>query len=180
MESLLVNGVALVLAIGVMRVSVGGFNQLTGKNIPFQLWKDSTFWVPIVLVFLSDQHFGSVFGFFSALAVFIACLGLWALAMYSGVTRRKEIGVRKVNGASAGSIMSMLNADILKWVISAFIIGARYLMHKWLENFAWKTALSWWIFASAALFTLVIAVAAVSWQSYKAANRNPVEVLKDE
>ncbi|WP_308788843.1 FtsX-like permease family protein [Prolixibacter sp. SD074] len=129
MESLLVNGVALVLAIGVMRVSVGGFNQLTGKNIPFQLWKDSTFWVPIVLVFLSDQHFGSVFGFFSALAVFIACLGLWALAMYSGVTRRKEIGVRKVNGASAGSIMSMLNADILKWVISAFIIGVPTVPH---------------------------------------------------
>ncbi|GET32697.1 ABC transporter permease [Prolixibacter bellariivorans] len=131
----------------------------------------------------SDQRFGSVFGFFSALAVFIACLGLWALAMYSGVTRRKEIGVRKVNGASVGSIMSMLNADILKWVISAFIIGVPlswYLMHKWLENFAWKTALSWWIFASAALFTLVIAIAAVSWQSYKAANRNPVEVLKDE
>jgi len=131
----------------------------------------------------SDQRFGSVFGFFSALAVFIACLGLWALAMYSGVTRRKEIGVRKVNGASVGSIMTMLNGDILKWVISAFIVGVPlswYLMHKWLENFAWKTALSWWIFASAALFTLVIAVAAVSWQSYKAANRNPVEVLKDE
>ena len=131
----------------------------------------------------SDRRFGSVFGFFSALAVFIACLGLWALAMYSGVIRRKEIGVRKVNGASVGSIMSMLNADILKWVISAFIIGipfSWYLMHKWLENFAWKTALSWWIFASAALFTLVVAVAAVSWQSYKAANRNPVEVLKDE
>lgn len=128
-----------------------------------------------------DKRFGSIFGLFSIIAVLVACLGLWALSMYSGMWRRKEIGVRRVNGASVTSIMAMLNQDMLKWVFLGIIIGlpvSYALMSNWLQNFAWKITLSWWIFALASVLALGIALLTVSWQSWKAANRNPVEALR--
>ena len=97
--------------------------------------------------------------------------------------RTKEIGIRKVNGARVSEILAMLNKDFVKWVVIAFIIAtpvAYYAMHKWLENFAYKTTLSWWIFALAGLLALGIALLTVSWQSWRAATRNPVEALRYE
>jgi putative ABC transport system permease protein len=98
-------------------------------------------------------------------------------------SRTKEIGVRKVNGAKVSEILTMLNKDFVKWVAIAFVIAtptAYYAMNKWLENFAYKTVLSWWIFALAGLAALGIALLTVSWQSWKAATRNPVEALRYE
>jgi len=97
--------------------------------------------------------------------------------------RIKEIGIRKVNGARIIEILTMLNKDFIKWVSIAFIIAtpiAWYEMNKWLENFAYKTSLSWWIFALAGLLALGIALFTVSWQSWRAATRNPVEALRYE
>jgi putative ABC transport system permease protein len=88
-----------------------------------------------------------------------------------------------VNGARISEVMVMLNNDFVKWVVVAFVIAtpiAYYAMNKWLENFAYKTALSWWIFALSGVLALVIALLTVSWQSWKAATRNPVEALKYE
>jgi putative ABC transport system permease protein len=97
--------------------------------------------------------------------------------------RIKEIGIRKVNGAKVSEILVMLNMDFLKWVVIAFIIATPvvyYVMLKWLQNFAYKTNLSWWIFALAGLMALGVALLTVSWQSWRAATRNPVEALRYE
>jgi putative ABC transport system permease protein len=131
----------------------------------------------------ADQAFSRVFTLFTCLAIFIAIIGLFGLAMYSAKQRTKEIGVRKVNGAKDSEILIMLNRNFAKWVAISFVIAtpvAWYAMDKWLESFAYKTELSWWIFALAGLLALGIALLTVSWQSWKAATRNPVEALRYE
>jgi hypothetical protein len=97
--------------------------------------------------------------------------------------RTKEIVIRKINGTKVSEILTFLNKDFIKWGAIAFIIAspiAYYAMYKWLENFAYKTELSWWIFALAGLLALGIALLTESWQSWKAATRNPVEELRYE
>jgi putative ABC transport system permease protein len=140
-----------------------------------------------------DEEFNSLYtterimvkllGIFSMLAILIATLGIISLSTMAAENRTKEIGIRKVNGAKISEILSMLNKDFVKWVAIAFIIAAPvayYAMHKWLENFAYKTTLSWWIFALAGILALGIALLTVSWQSWRAATRNPVDALRYE
>ncbi|HYQ56161.1 MAG TPA: FtsX-like permease family protein, partial [Draconibacterium sp.] len=120
---------------------------------------------------------------FSIVAIIITCLGLLGKVIQDSLTRTKEIGIRKVNGANVSEILALLNKDFIKWVAIAFIIAvpiAWYAMQKWLENFAYKTNLSWWIFALAGVLALGIALLTVSWQSWRAATRNPVEALRYE
>lgn len=117
------------------------------------------------------------------LALIISCLGLLGLALSTIQKRTKEIGIRKVNGARISEVLIMLNKDFVKWVAIAFVIAtpiAYFAMNKWLENFAYKTELSWWIFALAGILALGIALLTVSWQSWQAARRNPVESLRYE
>jgi putative ABC transport system permease protein len=113
----------------------------------------------------------------------IALLGLFGLSTFAIQRCTKEIGLRKVNGARSIQVVAMLNKDFVTYVAIAFVIAcpiAYYAMNKWLENFAYKTELSWWIFALAGLLALGIALLTVSYQSWKAATRNPVEVLRYE
>jgi putative ABC transport system permease protein len=122
-------------------------------------------------------------GLFSLIAILISCFGLLGTVLNIINEKTKEIGVRKVNGAKISEILTMLNRDFVKWVAIAFVIAtpvAWYAMNKWLENFAYKTSLSWWIFALSGLLALGIALLTVSWQSWKAATRNPVEALRYE
>ena len=131
----------------------------------------------------TDRAFGRIFTLFTFLAVFIASIGLLGLAVYTANRRTKEIGIRKINGANISEIVAMLNRDFVKWVAIAFVIAtpvAYFALHKWLESFAYKTELSWWIFALAGLLALGIALLTVSWQSWQAATRNPVEALRYE
>lgn len=117
------------------------------------------------------------------LAIFLAFMGLFAIAHYASLQRVKEVGVRKVNGAKIIEIMTLLNRDFIVWVIVAFAVATPvswYAMNKWLGNFAFKTSLSWWIFVASGVFALLIAILTVSWQSWKAATRNPVEALRYE
>jgi ABC-type antimicrobial peptide transport system permease subunit len=121
--------------------------------------------------------------YFAGLGILISCLGLFGLAAFAAEQRLKEIGIRKVNGARVSEVMTMLNSDFIKWVAIAFVIAtpiAYFAMNKWLESFAYKTDLSWWIFALAGLLALGIALLTVSWQSWRAATRNPVEALRYE
>jgi putative ABC transport system permease protein len=130
-----------------------------------------------------EKQTSKMVSWFSLFAILISVMGLFALSAFSINSRIKEIGIRKVNGAKISEIMVMLNKDVVKWVAIAFVIAtpiAYYAMHKWLQNFAYKTELSWWIFAFAGLMSLSIALLTVSWQSWRAATRNPVEALRYE
>jgi putative ABC transport system permease protein len=117
------------------------------------------------------------------LAIFIAVMGMLGITLFAVRQQVKEIGIRKINGAKVSDILAMLNLNILKWVAVAFLIAtpiAYYAMNKWLESFAYKTTLSWWVFALAGLLALGIALLTVSYQSYKAAVKNPIESLRYE
>jgi putative ABC transport system permease protein len=130
-----------------------------------------------------EQNQAKLFGAFSLLALILSVIGLIGIT-YNTISRRtKEIGIRKVNGAKVSEILAMLNKGFIKWVAIAFVIAspiAWYVMNKWLQNFAYKTELSWWVFALAGLITLVIALFTVSIQSWKVASKNPVEALRYE
>jgi len=134
-------------------------------------------------LYKDENKLSLVIGYFSVIAILIACLGLFGLVSFMAESRTKEIGIRKVNGARVSEILVLLNIDFIKWITIAFVVGAPvswYVMHEWLENFAYKANLSWWIFALAGLLTSGIALLTVSWQSWKAATRNPVEALRYE
>jgi putative ABC transport system permease protein len=122
-------------------------------------------------------------GAFTLLSIIISSMGIFAMSLYYIQQKVKEIGVRKVNGAKVSEVVTLLNKDFLVWVLVAFVIAtplAWYAMNKWLENFAYKTELSWWIFALAGMLASGIALLTVSFQSWKAATRNPVEALRYE
>ncbi len=134
-------------------------------------------------LYKTDQTIGKVFSVFTFLSLTVACLGLLGLAMYTAERRTKEIGIRKVLGASVQNVVSMLSKDFLKLVIIASVVAfpiAYYAMNKWLQDFAYPTAINWWIFGVAASITIIIALATVSFQSIKAALMNPVKSLRSE
>ncbi len=131
----------------------------------------------------SDLNFKNILTSSALLALAISCMGLLSLAIFTTKRRTKEIGIRKVNGAKVSEVMAMLNKDFVIWVAVAFVIATPvswYAMDKWLESFAYRTILSWWIFALSGLLALGIALLTVSWQSWRAATRNPVESLRYE
>ncbi|OJV16732.1 MAG: cell division protein FtsX [Dyadobacter sp. 50-39] len=131
----------------------------------------------------SEQRIGKLFAIFAGLAVMIACLGLFGLAAFTTLQRTKEIGVRKVLGASVFSIVSLLSKDFVKLVIIAIVIAsplAWYGMSKWLSDFAYKTDIEWWVFVLAGILSISVALLTVSFQSIKAALVNPVKSLKAE
>ena len=131
----------------------------------------------------SELQFGNIFKSASLLAIFIACLGLFGLATFTAEARTKEIGIRKVLGASIGQIVGLLSKDFIKLVLLGIVIAmpvAYYLMNNWLQNFAYQAKLSWWIFVVADFGAVVLALLTVGYQAYKAAVINPVESLKTE
>ena len=133
--------------------------------------------------YAAERRLASLFGSFAGLAIFIACLGLFALTTFTTEQRVKEIGVRKVLGASVTSIVALLSRDFLKLVAVAIVLAtpfAWYVMHRWLQDFAYKIEVSWWIFALAGGLTIGIALLTVSFQSVKAALMNPVKSLRSE
>ncbi len=135
------------------------------------------------MLYNKEAGLKSFFLLFTTIAILIAVIGLFALSGFIVRQKTKEIGIRKVNGAKVSEILTMLNSDFVKWVGVAFVIAtpiAYYSMTKWLESFAYKTTLSWWIFALAGVLALGIALLTVSWQSWRAATRNPVEALRYE
>ncbi|MBO0934674.1 ABC transporter permease [Fibrella aquatilis] len=131
----------------------------------------------------TEQQYGQLFGAAAGLAIFIACLGLFGLATFMAQQRTKEIGIRKVLGASVASIATLLSRDFLKLVGVAFLLAsplAWWGMTRWLQNFADKTPLDWWLFAGAGLLAALIALLTVSFQSIRAALSDPVKSLRSE
>jgi putative ABC transport system permease protein len=134
-------------------------------------------------MYQSEQRVGKIFVAFALLALFIACLGLLGLATYAAEQRTKEIGIRKVLGASVANIAGMLSKDFLRLVIIAAFITfpfAWWVMHKWLENFAFRIDISWWIFLLAGMAAVIIALVTICFQAIKAAVANPVNNLRTE
>jgi len=117
------------------------------------------------------------------IALFLAFMGLYAISHYATERRVKEIGIRKVNGARISEVLLLLNRDFVRWILIAIALATPitwYVLYKWLANFAYKTTLSWWIFALSGLMALGVTILTVSWQSWRAATRNPVEALRYE
>jgi len=149
-----------------------------GKEMDMKIWDEQ-----LSQRYEVEEKWSSIIGYASLVAIIISSLGLLGLTLLAINRRVKEIGIRKINGARVAEVMAMLNMTFLKWVAIAFIVGcpvAWYVMHKWLENFANRVKLSWWIFALGGVVVVGIALLTVSWQTWKAATRNPVEALRYE
>ncbi|HEX4373692.1 MAG TPA: ABC transporter permease [Puia sp.] len=134
-------------------------------------------------IYKGEQQQATLFNYFSGIAIFISCLGLLGLATYTAQIRTREIGVRKVLGASALSITSMLSADFLKLVLLAMVIAsplAFYAMNKWLEDFAYRINMQWWMFLVAGTLSIGIALITISFQAVRAAWSNPIKSLRTE
>jgi putative ABC transport system permease protein len=181
---------------------IGGHNYLSirmrPQNIPETIahiqktWQKMVPYYPLDYFFLdasfeqmhyADKKMAEMFSVFSVLAIFVACLGLFGLAAYTAEQKTKEIGVRKVLGASVSSIYLLLSQEFLKWVVLANVIAwpvAYYAMHKWLQNFAYRATIGWEIFLVSGGVALAISIMTVSFQSIKAAVANPVDSLRYE
>ncbi|MEO8415728.1 MAG: FtsX-like permease family protein, partial [Ginsengibacter sp.] len=133
--------------------------------------------------FLSETLISKLSRVFASLAIIISCLGLFGLAAYMAERRTKEIGVRKVLGASVANITTLLSRDFLKLVVISFVIAspvAWWAMGKWLQTYSYRIKIEWWVFAGTGLLCIVIAIATVSYQAIKAAIANPVKSLRTE
>jgi ABC-type antimicrobial peptide transport system permease subunit len=131
----------------------------------------------------NEQRAATILANFTGLSIFITCLGLLGLAAYSAEQRSKEIGIRKVLGASVAGIVQLLSKDFIRPILMAIVIGtplAWYAMSQWLESFAYRTEIHWWIFVFTGLLAILIAIVTVSSQAIKAAISNPVESLRSE
>jgi putative ABC transport system permease protein len=176
----------------VISVKIDGNNIPSAINTIRNTWQQYLPNVPFDYTFLdekfqklyqSEQQQGNLFTLFSCLAIFIACLGLFGLSTFTISQRVKEIGVRKVLGASVPQIVAELSKDFLKLVLIAAIIAlpvAGVLMHKWLLDFAFRISLNWWVFLMAGVVALLIAFVTISFQAIKAAVANPVKSLRSE
>jgi putative ABC transport system permease protein len=172
--------------------------KIAGGNIPATIssiqdkWKTIAPERPLVYSFLdenfnkqysTEERFGKLFLYFAVLAIFISCLGLLGLASYSTLQRTREIGIRKVLGATVPMIVNMLSREFLLLVFIAALVAfpvSWYGMHKWLEDFAYKINIGWWIFGVAGLLAVMIALTTVSFQAIRAALANPIKSLRSE
>lgn len=178
------------------------FNSLTvkvrGKNIAGTLAAIEKIWraylpeIPYEYTFLderftklyeSEQRQATIFTVFACIAIFIACLGLFGLSAFAITQRVKEIGVRKVLGANAGSIVTLLSKDFVKLILISAIIAfpvAWYAMSHWLQDFAYRVDIKWWVFLLSAVLALIVALVTIGFQAMKAARANPVNSLRTE
>ncbi len=155
------------------------FKQMyPGEDFNYKFYDDT-----ITSMYQKEQQTEGLLSWATGLAIFISCLGLLGLVMYTINTRVKEIGIRKILGASVTNIVSILSTDFIKLVCIAFLIAAPlawWAVYKWLQNYAYKTAISWWVFVLAGVCMLLIALITLSLQTIKAAIANPVKSLRTE
>jgi putative ABC transport system permease protein len=133
--------------------------------------------------YIAENRLSSIVTYFTVIAILISCLGLFGLATFSAEQRTKEIGIRKVLGASVASIVGLLSKDFLKLVAVAIIVAspiAWYVMSKWLQDFAYRISIGWWMFIMAAILALIIAFVTIGFQAIRAANTSPVKNLRTE
>jgi len=173
-------------------VRISGSNPNETIRFIENTWKDISNNLPFEYAFLdnkirsaytAEMKAGKVFTIFSVLSIIIACMGILGIASFLLQRRVKEIGIRKVNGASTIEVVALLNIDYFQWIVISFVIAtplAWFAMSRWLNTFAFKTEMNWWIFVFAGFLALMVALLTVSWKSIQAASRNPVESLRYE
>ncbi len=157
-----------------------------------KIWKSISPFEPFSYIFYDDffqsfyekeEKLASSITFFALIAITLTCMGILGQIFMICLGKVKEIGIRKINGATISEVLLMLNSNFIFWFLIAFIIAspvALYIGNRWLRNFAYQTSLNWWIFILAGLMALIIILLTVSWQSWRAATRNPVEALRYE
>lgn len=167
-------------------------NKAAAISIIKSKWQEINRGIPFKYEFITDSYRKvyqkeynqmKVIMLFALFSILLSVIGIYAMVSFNLKMKTKEIGIRKVNGATVFEIMKMLSKDFVKWGAIAFVIAVpiSYIaMQKWLENFAYKTALSWWVFALAGIITMTIVLITVSWHTYRVARKNPVETLRYE
>ncbi|MBK7628915.1 MAG: ABC transporter permease [Bacteroidales bacterium] len=166
--------------------------EVQARETISQIWKKIIPDYPVNIETIGDRYevlhqenknYIRLIGACSGISLFLSMIGLFAVSYQTSHRRTKEIGIRKINGATIKEILMLLNKDITKWLAISFLLAfplGWYIMNKWLQNFAYKTEFSWWIFALSGIVTIGIVILTVSWQSWRAATRNPVEALRYE
>jgi putative ABC transport system permease protein len=182
-ENFWLGDVLVKLAPGNMRQALNTLEEVWDKVVLDRPFEPAFLDESLADLYRSEVRMGQLIGVFTVLAVLIACLGLFGLTSFAAEQRTKEIGIRKVLGASITGIVALLGKDFLKLVFIGFVTAipiASYAMERWLESFAYRIELQWWMFAIAGSMAILIALLTVSFQSVKAALMNPVESLRSE
>ena len=177
------NTLSIRLSSGNTKDQITQLKKVWKKVAPNELFTFEFYDVVFDNMYKKEQQLANSISTLAIIAILLTIIGMLGQIIYLCVNKTKEIGIRKVNGAKVSEVMIMLNKDFIRWLTIAFVIAtpiAYYTITNWLENFAYKTSLSWWIFALAGVLALSIALITVSWQSWKAATRNPVEALRYE
>jgi len=177
---------------GMMLVKTDGNSPAEALSHISDVWEETNTISPFEYMFLdgeydklyrSERKYSSIINVFTLMALLISCIGLYGLATFMIENRRKEIGIRKVHGASSFNVIYLLSKSFTKWVLLANILAwpaAYYFMNNWLKDFAYRVEISWWVFAIAGLGALLLALFTVSTQSLKATRANPIDALRYE
>jgi putative ABC transport system permease protein len=166
-----------------IRKTIGMVEQIYHKQYPEHEFTVHFFDEEVDRLYQSEGRMGDIFGYFSLLAIFIACLGLFGLVSFVAENRTKEMGIRKVLGASIAHVVSTLTKDFIVWTVLANVIAwpvAYFVMNKWLHDFAYRIEIRWWVFVLSGGVTLLIVLLTVCYQAIKAAMSNPVKSLRYE
>ncbi|HOO98377.1 MAG TPA: ABC transporter permease [Bacteroidales bacterium] len=173
-----------------VKASGNNTNQL--RELISEIWTELIPGYPVNIESIGDrfewfhrdnQRFLKLIISCSLISIFLSMIGIFTISYQQARLRTKEIGIRKINGANLADLLLLINKDLLRWILIAFSLAVPvswYAMHRWLENYAYRTTLSWWVFVLSAIIILVISILTVSFQSYRAATRNPVEALRYE
>jgi putative ABC transport system permease protein len=165
------------------RTTMSQIEAVWNQNFPHRPFEPIFLDERLANAYRADAMFGQIVGAFAILAIFIAGLGLLGLASFTVEQRTKEIGIRKVLGATVANVIALLSKEFVKLVLAANLLAwplAYYAMHKWLQDFAYRIEIGWWVFALAGGMALLIALLTVSTQAVKAALSNPVDALRYE
>jgi putative ABC transport system permease protein len=175
-----------------LMINLSAENTTSTLNFLKKKWESLFPQYPFEYTFLNDDFqklyqketaTSLIVTYISLMALFVSCIGLFGLVLFTIDSRIKEIGLRKVAGSTSWKIVSMLNIEYTKWILVSFVIACPviiYSMHIWLQNFAYRVNISWWMFALALIITIIISLLTVSWHTWKTASKNPVECLRHE
>ncbi len=182
-EDVIIDAISLRLTEGNIKKQMAQIEKVWKEIAPNEYFSFQFYDVLFDNMYKKEQQLANSISVLAVITILLTIMGMLGQIIYLCINKTKEIGIRKVNGAKIAEVLFLLNQDFIKWVGIAFVIAtpiAWFIMHKWLQDFAYKTSLSWWIFVGAGITALGIALFTVSWQSWRAATKNPVEALRYE